>query len=218
MEDAAFDLKNKARASQAQDSLESFIKGLPRGTHLTAPEVYKLAAESGLRVSLSTVYRTLNNLSAQGQVQALAGEHGRRYEASDGDHEHDHLICVKCGLTIEFEDNLIRGFGKTVAERKGYDYRHSRFDILGICQQCRIQGEDHRIAVAVEAAEKVIASCETICRELDSALEQLQLRKPSRARDFMDSALSQLQKSCVDLQAALEADDTESIAEEPGNA
>src|SRR5690349_15581097 len=128
MEDSP-DVLVRTRQSGVHDSLESFIKGLPRGVHLTAPEVFKLAKEQGLKVSLSTVYRTLNHLSSQGQVQALSGEHGRRYEAADGDHDHDHLICVKCGLTIEFEDELIRGFGKSVAERKGYEYRHSRFDI-----------------------------------------------------------------------------------------
>ena len=195
----------KAKFGQVQDSLESFIKGLPRGMHLTAPEVYKLAKEQGLKVSLSTVYRTLNTLSAQGQVQALAGEHGRRYEASDGDHDHDHLICVKCGLTIEFEDELIRGFGKTVADRKGYEYKHSRFDILGLCQPCRSQGEEHRIETAVQCAEKAMASCDSAAQELDLALEQLQLRKVARGREIMETALSHLQDACAELQRHLES-------------
>lgn len=197
----------RTRHSQVQESLESFIKGLPRGVHLTAPEVYKLAKEHGLKVSLSTVYRTLNNLSAQGQVQALTGEHGRRYEAADSDHDHDHLICVKCGLTIEFEDELIKGFGKTVSDRKGYEYRHSRFDILGLCQPCRSQGEDHRIDTVMAVVEKVLSSCESATQELEQAIEQLQLRKLVRARELMEIALPLLQDACAELEQSFEIED-----------
>ena len=175
--------------------------------HLTAPEVYKRAKESGLKVSLSTVYRTLNNLSEQGQVQALAGEHGRRYEAADGEHEHDHLICVKCGLTIEFEDDLIRGFGKNVADRKGYEYRHSRFDILGICQQCREQGDEHHLELSIVSVEKALIACETAAQKLEQAMEQLQQRKHARAKELIENALPILQDSCRELEQCLSEDE-----------
>jgi Fur family ferric uptake transcriptional regulator len=213
--DESAELLIKTRHSQVQESLESFIKGLPRGVHLTAPEVFKMAKEQGLKVSLSTVYRTLNNLSVQGQVQALSGEHGRRYEASDGGHDHDHLICVKCGLTIEFEDDLIRGFGKTVADRKGYEYKHSRFDILGVCQPCRSQGDDHRIDQSIRTVEKMLAACESITQELELSLEQLQLRKLVRARELMDNAYLQIQEAGDEFERSLEFLDINAARETP---
>lgn len=205
--DETAELNTKTRHSQVQESLEAFIKGLPRGMHLTAPEVYKLAKEKGLKVSLSTVYRTLNSLSEQGQVQALAGEHGRRYEAADGEHEHDHLICVKCGLTIEFEDDLIRGFGKNVADRKGYEYRHSRFDILGVCQQCREQGDDRQFEMSLVSVEKALFACETAAQKLEQAMEQLQQRKNARAREIIESILPTLQESCRELEQFVDEED-----------
>lgn len=205
-----FELISKGRQSQVQEGLESFIKNLPRGLHLTAPEVYKQAREHGLKVSLSTVYRTLNNLSMHGQVQALSGEHGRRYEASEPGHDHDHLICVKCGLTIEFEDELIRGFGKTVADRKGYDYRHSRFDILGLCQNCKSQGDDHRIESAVASVEQLIASCESLTADLEIALDHLQSRKLARAKELLEALQPVLKESSEELTRCLETLDTKS--------
>jgi len=203
---------SRSRHSQVQESLESFIKNLPRGAHLTAPEVYRQAKDNGLKVSLSTVYRTLNTLSSSGQVQALSGEHGRRYEASEGGHDHDHLICVKCGLTIEFEDDLIRGFGKMVADRKGYEYRHSRFDILGVCQPCRSRGDDHRIDRSVAAITKALANCETVSQELEMAMEQLQLRKFVRGRELVESVIPMLQEAMQELSRCL-LDESESEAE-----
>lgn len=196
-----------SRASQAQETLETFIKGLPRGVHLTAPEVFKLAREQGLKISLSTVYRTLNNLSAQGQVQALSGEHGRRYEASDGEHDHDHLICVKCGLTIEFEDDLIKGFGRTVAERKGYEYKHSRFDVLGLCLQCKLKGEDHRIGLFRDASEKTLYYCDSVVNEVQLALSHLETRKHLKSKESLENALLLMQDACRELESALLAAD-----------
>lgn len=194
----------RSRQGAAQDNLESFIKGLPRGLHLTAPEVYKQARDNGLKVSLSTVYRTLNTLSMQGQVQALAGEHGRRYEAAEPGHDHDHLICVKCGLTIEFEDDLIRGFGKSVADRKGYEYKHSRFDILGLCQNCKTQGDEHKIEMATASVEQLIGACESATADLEIALEQLSSRKFARAKELLENLLPTLQESCEELERCLE--------------
>src|SRR5688572_29922862 len=68
-----------------QHAIQELIKEMPRGTHLTAPEVYRTARERGLQVSLSTIYRTLNLLQAHGDITALSSDHGRRFEARDDD-------------------------------------------------------------------------------------------------------------------------------------
>lgn len=191
------------KGAKSQPSLEAFIRNLPRGQHLTAPEVYKLARDQGLRVSLSTVYRTLHHLSLHGQVQAIAGEHGRRYEALDPGHDHDHLICVKCGLTIEFEDDLIAGFGKSVAEWKGYEYRSSRFDILGICQTCKSRGDDHKIEAALTAIERVVGLCDLSQDTLSEAVDLFESRKLSRGRDMLVSSRDALKQALADLENAI---------------
>lgn len=194
------DVSEKGKSSP---SLESFIKKLPRGQHLTAPEVYKLAKEKGLRVSLSTVYRTLHHMSTHGHVQAIAGEHGRRYEALEPGHDHDHLICVKCGLTIEFEDELIAGFGKSVAEWKGYEYRSSRFDILGICNTCKSRGDDHKIEFALSAVERVMGVCDTTQDALAEAVELFESRKMARGRELLISTRDTLKQALSELDNAI---------------
>lgn len=168
---------------QLQQTLEEFIHDLPRGIHLTAPEVYKRAKENGLKVSLSTVYRTLNHLSEQGQVQALSGEHGRRYESAGVGHDHDHLICLKCGLTIEFEDDLIGGFGRTVAERKGYDYHNSRFDILGLCPQCKVAKSADRDVINMLAS--LSDQAETLAQACQQTLELVEEQEIRHAKKIL---------------------------------
>jgi Fur family ferric uptake transcriptional regulator len=147
--------------------------------------VYRRAREKGLQVSLSTVYRCLNALQAHGNIGTISGDHGRRYEARDDDHDHDHLICVKCGLTIEFTDELIKGFGRTVAERKGWAHANSRFDILGICSTCRAKDEDHKIANTIGSLEQLVKHLAEAQEKAAAAIALLETRKTARAAEAL---------------------------------
>ncbi len=104
--------KKVGRHGQSQESISTIVKSFPKGTHVTAAEVYERALEMGYELSLSTVYRNLHRLKADGNVNTVSGDRGMRYEPSEEGPDHDHLICLGCGLTIEFIDDLIRGFGK----------------------------------------------------------------------------------------------------------
>ncbi|HEY9868400.1 MAG TPA: transcriptional repressor [Candidatus Obscuribacterales bacterium] len=182
----------KRRQRHAQQSIADLVSSIPRGTHLTAPEVYRRARDLGLQVSLSTVYRTLHLLQAHGNVSTVSGDRGLRYEAAGSGEDHDHLICVKCGLTIEFFDELIRGFGKSVAQRKGFEHKSSRFDILGLCAECRAKDEDHRIEQAVSQLEESIASLEEVIESLKRAGALYQSRRTAKAGELVQSAARRL--------------------------
>jgi Fur family transcriptional regulator, ferric uptake regulator len=214
---AAASARNNKKSRQLADSIEAIIKDVPRGVHLTASEVFRRAREAGLDVSLSTVYRTLNALQQGGNVSTVSGEHGRRYEARDSDHDHDHLICLKCGLTIEFADDLIRGFGAAVAERKGYEHKSSRFDILGICAECKAKDEDHRVTTASLTVDNVINLLESATADLHNGANALESRKLAKVQDLLTAtvqkvkdALEELETTTALLNSPAKRDDTDS--------
>jgi len=182
----------RRRQGHVQQAIADLVREIPRGTHLTAPEVYRRAREIGLQVSLSTVYRTLHTLQAHGNVTTVSGDRGLRYEAAGSGEDHDHLICVKCGLTIEFVDELIRGFGKSVAQRKGFEHTSSRFDILGLCSDCQAKDEDHRIEHAVGHLEESISTLEEVAESLKRAVALYQSRKVAKAGEVVQSATTKL--------------------------
>jgi Fe2+ or Zn2+ uptake regulation protein len=66
------------------------------GGHLDAHDIYERARRQDVRLSLSTVYRTLGVLKETGVVRELHldGEH-HHYEL-DGKDEHSHLVCLVC--------------------------------------------------------------------------------------------------------------------------
>jgi len=126
----------KTRSKQ-RDLLLEIFSSLPQGQHISAQELRDRVVECGGEVSLSTIYRALDRLSEEGEIRSIMSARGQLWEAVVAEDHHDHLICTKCGLTIEFHDDLLSGFGRSVAERKGYEYQESRFDIFGFCKDCK---------------------------------------------------------------------------------
>ena len=184
-----------ARSIDLQSAIAAIVKGLPRGIHITAAEVFEKAKELGLDVSLSTVYRILNRLKVHGDVSTVAGDRGLRYEISEDGEDHDHLICLGCGLTIEFVDELIRGFGKTVAQRKGFEHKTSRFDILGYCSSCNAKDQAHKLQQAIEALVGAIESSEDGIEQLRQSIEWLDARKAAKATASIESGIEQLKQA-----------------------
>ena len=103
--------------------------------HLSIEELYRAVKKVNPRVGYATVYRTLKLLVDSGlAVERQFGDGQARYEVV-GDH-HDHLICVKCGLILEFEDDEIERLQEVVASRQGFALVSHKHELYGICSDC----------------------------------------------------------------------------------
>jgi Fur family ferric uptake transcriptional regulator len=106
-----------------------------QGGHLGADEIYYMARKEVPRLSLSTVYRTLELLKELDLVSELHLAGNRyRYEAQSG--EHQHLVCVNCGKVIEFECDHWTQMHQTLADQHGFSITGSRVELFGSCEQC----------------------------------------------------------------------------------
>lgn len=103
--------------------------------HLSADEIYNLARDEVPRLSLSTVYRTLDLLKELDLVAELhlAGDH-YRYEAQSGRHEH--LVCLGCGKVIEFQCSHCTATHKELYAQHGFVITSTRVELLGYCKEC----------------------------------------------------------------------------------
>jgi Fur family ferric uptake transcriptional regulator len=191
------------KQSDTQEAIVGIVKSLPKGEHLTAPEVYERAKELGLEISLSTVYRTLHKLKVHGDVSTVSGDRGLRYETAEEGDDHDHLICLGCGLTVEFSDDLIRGFGKTVAQRKGFDHHSSRFDILGFCQACSSNDQSRKVDQSVEALASAIDFTESAMQQLRLVIDLYSARKYSKGTVTVETAVDKLRQAIADCETSI---------------
>ncbi|WP_028863849.1 ferric iron uptake transcriptional regulator [Psychromonas aquimarina] len=112
---------------------------LSENQHISAEDLYKKLLEQGDEVGVATVYRVLNQFDDAGIVTRHHFEGGKSvFELANQDH-HDHLVCLKCGEVIEFNDELIEKQQKLIAEKYGIKLtNHSLYlygePVDGICK------------------------------------------------------------------------------------
>jgi len=112
---------------------------LPENQHISAEDLYKKLLEQGDEVGVATVYRVLNQFDDAGIVTRHHFEGGKSvFELANQQH-HDHLVCLKCGEVIEFNDNLIEKQQKIIAEKYGIKLTNHSLYLYGepIDGQCK---------------------------------------------------------------------------------
>jgi Fe2+ or Zn2+ uptake regulation protein len=105
--------------------------------HLDAEELYRLAKEREPRISLSTVYRTLNLFKELDLVEErhFAEEH-HHYEVKRK-REHYHLVCLGCGKVVEFQSPLTKRIKEDVSRQSGFEILNASVSLEGYCEHCR---------------------------------------------------------------------------------
>jgi Fe2+ or Zn2+ uptake regulation protein len=116
--------------------LKSLIESIPAGTHLTTAEILELAQSSGIKVSLSTIYRALDKLHAEGFINTIRTPRATAFESAGKRPNHDHLICFNCGETLECE-SIFSELGELIAQRNGFEFQYSELILKGLCQKCQ---------------------------------------------------------------------------------
>jgi len=101
--------------------------------HPTAETLYEVAAEQMPGISLRTVYQTLSELSAMGEVQHIdLGSGAVRFDPNVDDHHH--VVCSTCGVVhdvyvnqtpLQFEGDV-----------EGFAVHSTRIVFSGECAQC----------------------------------------------------------------------------------
>ena len=104
--------------------------------HLDADEIYRRAREKKPRLSLSTVYRTLQTLKKLGLVEELHFDDEHHHYEVKPPTEHHHLVCLGCGRVIEFEYPLTRLVKRDITQARDFEITGSEVKIKGYCTQC----------------------------------------------------------------------------------
>ncbi len=107
--------------------------------HLDADEIYRRARERKPRLSLSTVYRTLQALKNLGLVEELHFDDAHHHYEVKPSAEHHHLVCLGCGKVVEFHIPLSRYIKRNVAEAKDFEIAATELRMTGYCSKCRRQ-------------------------------------------------------------------------------
>ncbi len=107
--------------------------------HLSIDQLLQKARAVEPKVSQATVYRTMKLLADCGLAASRHFFDGQiRYEHSDpGGAHHDHLICTRCSMIVEFVDARIEDLQEQVATGHGFRVTHHKMELYGLCPGCR---------------------------------------------------------------------------------
>jgi len=107
--------------------------------HFTSEHLYMLVKQKNpnLNIGIATVYRTLALLEENGLVSSISlGMQGKKFEIANKPH-HDHLICIKCGKIVEFENEQIEELQNKIAKENNFELTNHLMQLYGICDSCK---------------------------------------------------------------------------------
>ncbi len=115
--------------------------------HLSADELYIRVREKLPGISISTIYRNLEELSKHGLIRKLEPQSTqKRFDANV--QPHFHILCVKCGRIddVPFSmvskiNEVVRDSEKQIEKITGYDVIGYHLEFLGICPNCKKRKE-----------------------------------------------------------------------------
>lgn len=94
--------------------------------------LYRRATAIDSRISIATVYRTVRLLEEAEILDKHDFGDGRaRYEERSDDH-HDHLIDIRTGRVIEFQNEEIEAIQKRIAEKLGFRLVGHRLELYAV--------------------------------------------------------------------------------------
>ena len=103
---------------------------------VSAQQLHQTLKMHGSSIALATVYRTLADLAQAGEADSLQSKDAEiLYRACTTSHHH-HLICRKCGLTLEIEAQNLEKWADQVAKDHGFSQPSHNIDIFGLCSEC----------------------------------------------------------------------------------
>lgn len=105
--------------------------------HLSPAEIFARARAIYPSLGLTTVYRTLDLLTAMGYLRpAYLGDNSQRYATHTGGHHH-HLLCSACGAVVEVEECGLASLADSLMQRTRFRIDGHYLEFYGLCERCQ---------------------------------------------------------------------------------
>ncbi len=102
----------------------------------SAQEIHDALRQSGEKVGLATVYRTLQAMADSGEVDVRHSPAGEAtYRRCSASHHH-HLVCRSCGRTVEITGSAVERWARSVADEHGFSDVAHTVELVGLCAAC----------------------------------------------------------------------------------
>ena len=99
-------------------------------------DVHARLREAGDSVGLTTVYRAVQSLAEDGELDSIRTDSGEALYRRCSTEHHHHLVCRTCGRTVEVAGPAVERWARRVAEEHGFVDPSHTVEIFGTCMDC----------------------------------------------------------------------------------
>lgn|SRR5450759_4526817 len=105
---------------------------------MSAQNLHARLRSQGQNVGLATVYRTLQTMATDGDVDMVrTGDGEAVYRRCSSGHHHHHLVCRSCRRTVEVEGPAVESWTDKVSAENGFSEVQHTLEIVGTCSDCQ---------------------------------------------------------------------------------
>jgi Fur family ferric uptake transcriptional regulator len=122
------------RRTRQRAAVDEVLAGRPE--FRTAQEIHDELRHRGDRVGLTTVYRTLQTMTDAGELDAIRTADGETAYRRCSTGHHHHLVCRRCGRTVEVFGPAVENWANAVAVENGFREVSHDLEIFGTCDRC----------------------------------------------------------------------------------
>lgn len=103
----------------------------------SAQELHEAMVAAGDAIGLATVYRTLQTLADNGEVDVLRTTEGEAvYRRCARREHHHHLMCRTCGHTVDIDGPTVESWCTLVGDHHGFTNIAHTIELFGTCSDC----------------------------------------------------------------------------------
>ena len=136
------DNQKKEYRTRCKDIIMSYIEA-HRNERFSAADITDYIDKSGAKINLTTIYRNLDKLTAEGKLIKTKNPSNdcAFYQFAEKDSRcdgHLHIQCKVCGRVVHLNDKYMSDVYGYLMKEQGFrlDFRESV--LVGVCNRCRI--------------------------------------------------------------------------------
>lgn len=108
----------------------------------SAQQIHAALEAEGTHVGLATVYRTLTALAESGEVDQVRNAEGETlYRECEREEHHHHIVCRRCGHTVEVAGGELEAWIGRVSAQHGFTRMEHTAEFFGLCADCSAELE-----------------------------------------------------------------------------
>lgn len=123
------------RRTRQRSALDEMLERT--GDFCSAQRLHAMLRDHGESISLATVYRTLQSMARDGEVDVLRTQDNEsRYRRCLRQEHHHHLVCRQCGHTVEVTETAVERWADRTAREHGFAAVSHSVELQGVCAKC----------------------------------------------------------------------------------